>query len=98
MSDIFGSSKDTSVSYLPEQIKDIQQTGQYRTGMQDFAKNYLNQLQGGYNDALAGINKAAQGGAGYAGKSSRVAKNIYCSRLAINFYWDWPEYRGDDRW
>ena len=65
---LFGDSKETSVSYLPEQIKDIQRTGEYRTGMQDFAKDYMNQLQRGYAESVPGVMRAAQGGAGYAGQ------------------------------
>ena len=73
MDSIFGSSNSTSVNYLPEQITDIQKTGDFRQNtMMPFAKDYLGKLQSGYSDALAGINKAAQGGAGYAGQVAQT--------------------------
>lgn len=69
---IFGDSKSTSVNYLPEQVSDIQKTNQMRQGMQGFGTDYLNQLKQAYGENLAGINKAAQGGAGYAGQMGQT--------------------------
>lgn len=68
-SGLFGSEKSTSVNYLPEQIKDIQQTNQFKTDtMMPLWKNYMQNAQAGYDQALPGMMKAAQGGAGYAGQ------------------------------
>ncbi len=70
---LFGDTKETSVNYLPEQIQDIQKTNEFRQGtMMPFSKDYLGKLQQGYQEGLAGINKAAQGGAGYAGQVGQV--------------------------
>ncbi len=70
---IFGSDKETSVNYLPAQLEDIQKTTEFRQGtMMPFAKDYLSKLGQGYNQSLAGINRAAQGGAGYAGQVGQV--------------------------
>jgi hypothetical protein len=69
MSNLFGGGSTTGVNYMPEQVKDIQQTGDFRQNtMMPFAKSYLDQLQQAYGQALPGINQAAQGGAGYAGQ------------------------------
>jgi hypothetical protein len=73
MSDLFGSSNSTSVSYMPQQISDIEKTGAFRQNtMMPFAGNYLSQLQQAYGEAQPGINKAAQGGAGYAGQMGQT--------------------------
>jgi hypothetical protein len=70
---IFGSDKETSINYLPEQIQDIQKTNEFRQGtMMPFAKDYLSKLGQGYNQSLAGVNRAAQQGAGYAGQVGQV--------------------------
>lgn len=72
-SGLFGDSKETSVNYLPQQLGDIEKTNQFRQGtMMPYYGNYLNQLQQGYNQALPGINKAAQGGATYAGQMGQT--------------------------
>lgn len=69
MDSLFGSDKETSVSYLPEQIQDIQKTSAFKHGtMLPAFQNYLGAAQTGYNQALPGMMKAAQGGAGYAGQ------------------------------
>jgi len=72
---IFGGSgggSETNVQYLPEQITDIQKTNQFRGGMQGYGSDYMKQLQDAYNESLPGINKAAQGGAGYAGQMGQT--------------------------
>jgi hypothetical protein len=73
MDSLFGDSKETSVNYLPGQLADIEKTNQFRQGtMMPFATDYLSKLQQGYGQGLAGINKAAQGGAGYAGQVAQT--------------------------
>jgi len=73
MDSLFGDSKETSVSYLPGQLTDIEKTNQFRQGtMMPFATDYLGKLKQGYGEGLAGINKAAQGGAGYAGQVAQT--------------------------
>ena len=68
-SDLTGDKKETSVSYLPEQIKDIQDTNKFKTDtMMPAYQNYMKQAQAGYDQALPGMNKAAQGLSGYAGQ------------------------------
>ena len=68
-SDLTGDKKETSVSYLPEQIKDIQETNKFKTDtMMPAYQNYMKQAQAGYDQALPGMNKAAQGLSGYAGQ------------------------------
>lgn len=70
---LFGDEKETSVNYLPGQMADIEKTNQFRQGtMMPFATDYLSKLQQGYGQGLAGINKAAQGGAGYAGQVAQT--------------------------
>lgn len=72
ITDLFGGSgggSSTQVSYLPEQIKDIQKTGEFRQNtMMPFSQDYLSKLSQAYGESLPGITKAAQGGAGYAGQ------------------------------
>lgn len=66
---IFGDSKSTSVNYLPEQMQDIQKTNEFKQGtMMPTYKDYISGATSGYNQALPGMMKAAQGGAGYAGQ------------------------------
>jgi hypothetical protein len=76
ITDLFGGSgggSQTQVSYLPEQIADIQKTNQFRTGtMQPYWQDYMGKLGQAYGEALPGINKAAQGGAGYAGQMGQT--------------------------
>ena len=73
MDDIFGDKKETTVNNLPGQLADIEKTNQFRQGtMMPFATDYLSKLQQGYGQSLAGINKAAQGGAGYAGQVAQT--------------------------
>jgi len=73
---IFGGSgggTTTNVSYLPQQLTDIEKTNQFRQGtMMPYYGDYLKQLQQGYNESLPGINKAAQGGAAYAGQMGQT--------------------------
>jgi hypothetical protein len=73
ISDIFGGltedKKETSVNYLPEQIKDIQDTNKFKTDtIMPAYKDYMNQSKQGYEQALPGMNKAAQNLGGYAGQ------------------------------
>jgi len=73
MDAIFGDKKETTVNQLPGQLADIEKTNQFRQGtMMPFATDYLSKLQQGYGQSLAGINKAAQGGAGYAGQVAQT--------------------------
>jgi len=70
---LFGSEKQNSVNYLPSQMADIEKTGKFRSEtMMPYYTDYLNQLQQGYNQALPGINKAAQGGSTYAGQMAQT--------------------------
>ena len=69
ISDLFGDTKETSVSYLPEQIKDIQETNKFKTDvMMPTYKDYIGETRDVYERSLPGMYKAAQGGAGYAGQ------------------------------
>lgn len=64
-----GSKQETSVNYLPEQIKDIQDTNKFKTDViMPTYKDFMNQSKQGYEQALPGMSKAAQGLAGYAGQ------------------------------
>jgi len=66
---LFGDTKETSVNYLPEQIQDIQKTNEFRQGtMMPYWQDYMKGLGEQYQQALPGVTKAAQGGAGYAGQ------------------------------
>ena len=68
-SDLTSDTKETSVNYLPEQIKDIQDTNKFKTDtMMPAYQNYMKQAQAGYDQSLPGMNKAAQGLSGYAGQ------------------------------
>jgi len=73
VSDLFGGltedKKETSVNYLPEQIKDIQETNKFKTDvMMPTYKDYIGDVNRVYDENLPGMTKAAQGGAGYAGQ------------------------------
>lgn len=69
---LFGGSQ-TSVNYLPEQIKDIQKTGEFKQNvMMPTWQNYMTGAQTGYEQAIPGMMKAAQGGAGYAGQMGQT--------------------------
>jgi hypothetical protein len=71
--DLFEEEKQTTVNQLPSQLADIEKTNQFRQNtMMPFATDYLGKLQQGYGQSLAGINKAAQGGAGYAGQVAQT--------------------------
>lgn len=76
ITDLFGGSgggSSTQVSYLPEQIKDIQKTGEFRQNvMMPTWQNYMTGAQTGYEQAMPGMMKAAQGGAGYAGQMGQT--------------------------
>jgi hypothetical protein len=64
---------NTQIQYMPQQIADIEKTNQFRSGtMMPYYSDYLSKLQQGYNQALPGINAAAQGGAGYAGQMAQT--------------------------
>lgn len=68
-SGLFGSEKSTEVNYLPQQLKDIEQTNKFKTDvMMPAWQDYMKQSQAGYQQALPGMMKAAQSGAGYAGQ------------------------------
>jgi hypothetical protein len=67
--DLFGSKQESQVNYLPEQIKDIQDTNKFKTDtIMPAYKDFLQQSQQGYQNALPGMNKAAQNLGGYAGQ------------------------------
>jgi hypothetical protein len=68
-SGLFGSEKSTSVNYLPEQIKDIQETNKFKTGtVMPAWQDYMNQSKSIYDQSMPGMMRAAQGGANYAGQ------------------------------
>lgn len=68
-SDLTSDKKETSVNYLPEQIKDIQDTNKFKTDvMTPMWKDYMGDVNRTYDENLAGMTRAAQGGAGYAGQ------------------------------
>lgn len=74
MDSLFGSSKETSVSYLPEQIKDIQETNQFKSGI--VRPGMQRAFQAGediYQQSLPGVYKAAQNVAGVAGQAQKTA-------------------------
>jgi hypothetical protein len=67
--DLFGSKTESNVSYLPEQIKDIQDTNKFKTDtIMPAYKDFMQQSREGYQAALPGMNKAAQNLGGYAGQ------------------------------
>jgi len=67
--DLFGSKQESQVNYLPEQIKDIQDTNKFKTDtIMPAYKDFLGQAKSGYEQALPGMNKAAQNLGGYAGQ------------------------------
>jgi len=69
----FGSSKETTVNQLPSQMQDIQATNEFKSGtMLPAYKDYMAGARTGYQEALPGMMKAAQGGAGYAGQVGQV--------------------------
>lgn len=69
MDDLFGSKTENRVNYLPEQIKDIQDTNKFKTDtIMPAYKEFMNQSREGYQQALPGMNKAAQNLGGYAGQ------------------------------
>ena len=74
MDDLFGTKKETSVNYLPEQIKDIQETNKFKTGV--VRPGMERAFQAGenvYQQSLPGVYKAAQNVAGVAGQAQKTA-------------------------
>lgn len=74
MDTLFGTSKETSVNYLPEQIKDIQETNKFKTGV--VRPGMERAFQAGedvYQSSLPGVYKAAQNVAGVAGQAQKTA-------------------------
>lgn len=68
MSDILKGSKDTNVSYAPGIIEDAQNRANFgKDVMMPAWKDYMQQSKDVYNQALPGMNRVAQEGAGYAG-------------------------------
>lgn len=68
-SGLFGDTKETSVSYLPEQLKDIEATNKFKSDVMTPAyTDYMKNVQAGYNQNLPGMTRAAQGLSGYAGQ------------------------------
>jgi hypothetical protein len=64
-----GDTKDTSVQYLPEQIKDIQDTNKFKTDtIMPAWKDYMGDVNRTYDQNLPGMTKAAQGLGNYAGQ------------------------------
>ena len=76
MDTLFGSSKDTSVQYLPEQIADIQKTGQFKfgTALPGF-QQAMQEGQNVYQQGLPGVNAAAQNLGGTAGQVQQTGAN-----------------------
>lgn len=67
--DLFGSKTENQVNYLPQQIKDIEATNKFKTDtVMPAYKDFMKQSQAGYQEALPGMTKAAQGLGGYAGQ------------------------------
>ena len=67
--DLFGSKTESSVNYLPQQIKDIEATNKFKTDtIMPAYKDFMQQSKEGYEQALPGMNKAAQNLCGYAGQ------------------------------
>lgn len=68
-SGLFGDTKETSVQQLPDQLKDIENTNKFKTDvMMPTWTNYMKNAQAGYDQALPGMSRAAQGLSGYAGQ------------------------------
>jgi len=73
LGDIFGGltedKKETSVNYLPEQIKDIQDTNKFKSDVIMPAwKDYMGDVNKTYEQNLPGMSRAAQGLGNYAGQ------------------------------
>lgn len=69
MSDILKGSTENNVSYVPGMVEDIGKTLQFKNDVVMPAwKDYMGDVNKTYNQALPGMMKAAQGGAGYAGQ------------------------------
>lgn len=69
MDDLFGSKTENQVNYLPEQIKDIQDTNAFKQGtIMPAYKEFMQQSKEGYEQALPGMSRAAQNLGGYAGQ------------------------------
>jgi hypothetical protein len=63
------SKTENKVDYLPEQIKDIQDTNKFKSGtIMPAYKDFMEGSKEGYEQALPGMNKAAQNLGGYAGQ------------------------------
>jgi hypothetical protein len=74
---LFGSTQESQVNYLPEQIKDIQQTNQFKTDVMNPAwKDYINYARTSFGENMPGMTKAAQGLAGYAGQVGDVMGQV----------------------
>jgi len=74
MDAIFGKKSETNVSYLPEQIKDIQESNKFKTDV--VRPGMQRAMQAGenvYQQSLPGVYKAAQNVAGIAGQAQDVA-------------------------
>ena len=69
MGDFLKGSTKNKVDYVPGQVDDIGKTLEFKKDVVMPAwKDYMNQTKSVYDQALPGMNKAAQGGAGYAGQ------------------------------
>lgn len=77
MDSLFGSESSTSVNYLPQQVKDIENTLAFKEGtVLPAYKDYLSQVQGGYGAALPGMYKQAQNLGGYAQQVGQVGGEV----------------------
>jgi hypothetical protein len=77
MDTLFGSSKDTTVQQLPEQLKDIQDTSKFKfgTALPGF-KSAMEEGQNVYRSSLPGVNAAAQNLGGTAGQVQQTTGEI----------------------
>lgn len=64
---LFGSKSETSVNYLPEQIKDIQDTNKFKTDtVMPYWKDYMGDVNRSYDQNLPGMTRQAQNLGNYA--------------------------------
>tara|TARA_R110002126_G_scaffold243517_2_gene386924 strand:- start:887 stop:1627 length:741 start_codon:yes stop_codon:yes gene_type:complete len=69
MTNLFKDKKETSINYLPEQIKDIQDTNKFKRDVTMPAyKDYTDDVRRTYNESREGMARAGQQLGGYAGQ------------------------------
>ena len=77
MDSLFGSSKETSVNYLPEQIQDIKDTNLFKSNVvRPGMERAMKAGEDVYNASLPGIYKSAQNLAGTAGQVQQTTGEI----------------------